>query len=339
MQGGQGSSAMGVEVRMTLAGRLMVAAALLALGCPAHATVVGGGGSATKDCLVALDAAVNFPVAKPRHVRCADGDPTCDDDGVVNGVCDFRIAVCANSTYSSACTLNGVQDITVDHAEDNSNDPKFDPDFQAVQNRVDSDLTLPTIASDDCTNSTIIQVRIKGPLGNSCGKASKRLKLTSRSTLMSGSVVTDRDVMKLTCEPAAGNGCDPHQLFTGTFDRIQKQIFNQSCAVSGCHDSQAQSGNLLLETGASHGNLLNQTPSNFAAAGAGWKRMDVVPNVSGDPSTSFIYRKISGDLPDFTYGGRMPLGRPQLHKTLREIIRLWIEAGAPPSDTWVPGTD
>ena len=52
-------------------------------------------------------------------------------------------------------------------------------------------------------------------------------------------------------DPAPSNGCDPQTLFTGgTFDRIQRQVFNQNCALSGCHDSQSQAGDLLLETGA-----------------------------------------------------------------------------------------
>ncbi|HET9062659.1 MAG TPA: hypothetical protein VFO62_05170, partial [Candidatus Binatia bacterium] len=63
-----------------------------------EALVVGGGGSATSDCLVVFDAAVNSPVANPRDIRCADGDP-CDADGTVNGVCEFPISMCANSTF------------------------------------------------------------------------------------------------------------------------------------------------------------------------------------------------------------------------------------------------
>ena len=47
-----------------------------------------------------------------------------------------------------------------------------------------------------------------------------------------------------------------------------------------------------------------------------------------------------GDLPDINYGLRMPRNRPKLNSTLRNIIRDWIEAGAPPNlpNLWVPGT-
>ena len=57
----------------------------------------------------------------------------------------------------------------------------------------------------------------------------------------SASVYKDTDKLKLTCDTgAASRGCDPGAcaIFAGTFDRIQRQIFNQSCALSGCHDSQ-----------------------------------------------------------------------------------------------------
>ena len=41
--------------------------------------------------------------------------------------------------------------------------------------------------------------------------------------------------------------------------------------------------------------------------------------------------------PDASFGGRMPLGKPKLNKTLINAIQLWIAAGAPDTG-WVPGT-
>ncbi|MGH7786417.1 MAG: hypothetical protein ACRERC_06090 [Candidatus Binatia bacterium] len=242
-------------------------------------------------------------------------------------------ALCANSTFNPECTLSGVDSITVDHALDNG-DAKFDPDFQALQTRIDNDLSLPEAAADTCTGTTIIRVPIKGPYGpnNACGQRKKKLTLRSVSTAGPAGVRDDKDTLKLYCAPAAMNGCNPQTLYTGTFDRIQRQGFNQSCALSGCHDSQSTAGGLLLETGAAYANLVGTTPVNFAAAGAGWLRVD-----AGNTETSFILHKLEGDLPDASYGARMPLDRPTLHKTLRDIIRLWIEAGAPPT-TWVPET-
>ena len=67
---------------------------------PLLATEVGGGGSKRRDCLVTFDAAVNLPSAKPKHVRCTDGDPACDSDGVVNGIAR-SISACAPTAPSS----------------------------------------------------------------------------------------------------------------------------------------------------------------------------------------------------------------------------------------------
>ena len=306
---------------------------------PLSALEVGGGGSNKTDCLVTFDAAVNAPAAKPRHVRCVDGDPTCDADGLVNGRCTFALSVCANSTFSPSCTLSGVQSITVDNAIDNG-DAKFDPAFQAVQTADDGDIQAPTSSLDVCTNPIEIVVPIRGPVGNNrCAPNRKKLRLTAISQVIDGKIHTDRDKIQFTCRPAA-NGCDPTQLFSGTYDRIQRQIFNQSCALSGCHDSESQAAALLLEVGASHGSLVNVTPTNFAAFTDGWLRVDAPnpPGTSGDSESSLLFRKITGDLPSASYGARMPLNKPKLHKTLRDIVERWIEAGAPATG-WVAGTD
>jgi hypothetical protein len=188
----------------------------------------------------------------------------------------------------------------------------------------------------------IIHVPIKGPLGNSnaCGRQKKKLRLRALSSSGPNGIKEDKDTLKLYCEPpltdpddpTSNRHCDPMLLFGGTFDRIQHQVFNQNCAVSGCHDSQSQTGDLLLETGASYDNLVNHAPANFSALNAGWLR------VSGDLETSFIVHKLEGDLPDITYGERMPLHRGKLHATLRDLIELWIQAGAPKDPAWVPGT-
>jgi hypothetical protein len=318
-------------------GRVAVLAAALAGAAPATAVIVGGGGAKSKDCLVVFDAAANFPLAAPKQVRCADGDPSCDADGDVNGICSLPVKVCVNSTFSSACTLNGVAQINVDHSFDNGDDPKFDPDFLALRERIADDFTFPLTAVGVCTGTVNFRVPIKGPLGksNHCARARKKLKLRSLSTPAAGGA-NDVDTLKLYCEPAAVDGCDPQTLFDSTFDRIQRQIFNQSCALGSCHDSESQAGGLLLETGAAHGNLIDVVPVNSAAAAAGWLRVDVVP-LGGAPDSSFLFRKIEGTLPDLTYGERMPRDKPKLNATLREIIRLWIEAGAPPA-TWIPGT-
>jgi hypothetical protein len=309
------------------------------LTCPTDggAAIVGGGRRATSDCLAVFDAPpVNYPLLAPRHVLCTDGDPACDADGTVDGACAIEVSVCVNSTFSPACTLAGTQSVTVAHALDNG-DPDFDPDFQALQTRIDNQLALPTAAPDTCTTPTTVRVPFKGPFpGGNCRRGRKQLKVTALSTIIGGVRYDDHSRLKLLCDPAPA-GCDPQVLFAGTFDRIQEQVFDQSCAVSGCHDSQTQTAGLLLETGASYTNLINVTPTTGAAAAAGWKRVTVLDPMTGDPATSLLHHKLTGDLPP-GFGAQMPFGRRPLKDFLVDIIRIWIEAGAPETG-WVPGTD
>jgi len=328
-------------------GRSLFALTALLVGFaqPASATIVGGGGSPRTDCLLVLDAPVNSPLSRPRNVNCTDGDSTCDNDGTVNGVCEFAVSVCANSTFDPRCTLNGVTSIVVDHSQDNG-DPKFDTDFQALQQRItgtiDPSSGSPNTDPNTCTVTTLFHLRVDGPfLGPTCGRARKTLRITTLSVPSGGKVTKDGDKMTFTCNPAPPpGGCDPTAFFTGTFDRIQRQIFDQSCALSGCHDSQTLQNQLNLEPGASYGNLINVTPYNTAAQQALWKRVN-----PGDPLTSYIYRKVSGDLPDKSFGVRMPFHRSALDPHLVDILKLWIQDGAKPactpgaSDCWTPGTD
>ena len=314
----------------------LVALLAATLPMPVEAVIVGGGGSSKTDCLVVFEGAINYPEDKPKRFRCKDGEG-CDADHTVNGVCEFDLTICANSSYNpTRCTLSGVESITVEHAMDNG-DPKFDPDLQALQSRINSGIVGPTdppnTDPDDCTLPSSFLVPLVGPLaGNACRKGRKEARLTSYSVPVLGVRKKDRDKMKLECEPAAA-GCDPTVIYGGTFDRIQRQIFDQHCAVSGCHDSQSQTGGLLLEAGASYDNLIDATPQNTGAQAAGWKLVDAA-NASAE--TSFIYHKLTGEL-DGTQGPRMPLFSSPLDDYLVEIVRLWIEDGAPKLG-WVPGT-
>jgi hypothetical protein len=311
--------------------RYALVALLLAtsLAAPASAIVVGGGGSATTDCLLVFSVDANDPPAHPHNIRCADGDP-CDLDGTVNGVCQFAVAACANSTALPRCTLNGVQSITVQHAEDNG-DPRFDPEFQALQSRITSAIDPPSTDADQCTTPSNFLIPVRGPLANgSCKSSKKTVKIATLSVVSGGKIYKDSDKIKLTCDPAPA-GCDPRAFYSGTFDRIQKQVFDQSCAVSGCHDSQTNQANLVLETGAAYGNLVDVTPTNGSVP-SDWKR--VLP---GDSSRSFIYHKVTGDL-TAGEGAQMPFGGPALDQHLIDIIMLWIDGNAPDTG-WVPGTD
>jgi len=304
----------------------------------------GGGGSTRTDCYATFKATFNPESSRPRRVRCVDGNPACDADGTVDGVCSFPVEVCANSTFDPGrCTSTGIDSLTVLHADDDGIDPKFDPDLQALQADVDGAIAPPTADADVCSGASTIRVRIKGPVGkplskkDRCRRNVKTVRLSTLPGSVSGS--GDSDKLRLICLPASSDdlGCDAYHLFGGTFDRIQKQVFNTSCAVATCHDSESYmlSANLLLESGASHASLVGQDPTTFPAVGLGWKRV-----TAGDSAASLLYHKVTDDLDDAPgLGERMPRppGRRMLSKSVREIIRLWIDAGAP-ENGWIPNT-
>jgi hypothetical protein len=297
--------------------------------------LIGGGGGARNDCLLVLGLAPTIPASRPRHYRCADGE-ACDADGTVNGVCQFSINACSNSTFDSRCTSPGVASSVVDHALDNG-DPDFDTEFQALQNVINT-LDFDSDTADDCTVDLDFHVPVEGPFANNvCRRDKKILRITTVSDFVGGTV-TDRDRLRMICDPSP-SGCDPQVFYTSAFDRIQRQIFNQSCAVSGCHDSQTyqSSGNLLLEQGSSYGNLVNVTPDNDAAEAAGWLRLNQTSPTTGDPTTSLLFRKVSHDLPSTDYGLGMPRLRPKLDQSLIDVIEAWIIAGAPQTG-WPAGT-
>lgn len=319
----------GMKRRVPFLGLLLAG---LVCATPALSTEVGGGGSKKTDCLATFQTSVVLP-GNQRKIICVDGDPACDTDATIDGQCTFDLAVCINSSFNPVCTLNGVESIFIDHSADNG-DPKFDPDFQAIQDRIMNELDLPSGEVDDCTNPSFLTVPVRGPFpGNRCQSGKKKVKMTTQSEfdIGAGKTFTDKDAMKFICKPAP-TGCDPQNLFSGTFDRIQRQILDQNCATSACHDSQSFAGGLLLETGASYTSLVNVAPVNFAAGQAGWLR--VTP---GDLDMSYLHLKLQGGL-DPALGERMPFGKGKLKSFLRDIIELWILAGAP-ENGWVPGTD
>lgn len=316
---------------------MAVATTCVAVLCalPATAIMVGGGGSRKTDCLAVFDAPANEPARSPRAVRCADGD-ACDADGLVNGRCEFPIAVCANSSADPRCTLAGVHALTVANALDNG-DPDFDPEMQAVATRVGFVFDYPEVRANHCSAPTAVHVPVVGPLsGGRCRKGTKTMRMVALASTDDGRVRADADRLKLVCLPAPV-GCDARAFFTSTFDRIQTQIFDQSCAVGGCHDSQSVQAELLLERGSSYDNLVDKTPANGDAAALGWHRVTRLDAATGDASTSFLVHKLTGALGP-GLGKRMPFNRPKLDDALVDVVRRWVEAGAP-ADGWVAGTD
>ena len=317
----------------------LVASLLVSAFSPAVAEpLVRGGGSAATDCILYFDvpgANKPSPPKPPKHVDCDDGDPACDADGLRNGQCVFDVSLCVNSTAFSECMPTDTTFIFVDHAEDNG-DRKFDVDFQALQQRANT-LGLPTTSLNDCATQSSMTVRLRGPNSRNKMRTGKKKFRAEAEGFANGKESKDRDKIKFVCRAEGDKVYLPLDLYTGTFDRIRTQIFQQSCALSGCHDSEGQAGDLILLSSAAYGNTVGVAPDNVAASIDGLLR--VTP---GDEAASFLYRKILNDL-ETGYGSAMPLEGSSLSADLVELVRLWIlgdgTLGPAPETGWVEGTD
>ena len=103
-----------------------------------------------------------------------------------------------------------------------------------------------------------------------------------------------------------------------TFSQVQSQIFTASCAFSGCHGGSSPAQGMNLTAGSAYSEIVN-VPSNQRPT------LDrIEPN---DPAASYLYLKVTGD-PSIA-GSRMPLGGPPLSQALIDLLRDWIERGAP----------
>ncbi len=122
------------------------------------------------------------------------------------------------------------------------------------------------------------------------------------------------------------SGCSGSRGTTGnsiepTLSSIQTNIFNKSCATSGCHDAGTKRGGLALDPVSAYGGLINAEPHNPSAKAAGMQR--VVP---GDPDKSYLLSKLVA--PGSGQGKLMPIGASPLSDEEIEAIRTWIANGA-----------
>ncbi|MDX1481030.1 MAG: CHRD domain-containing protein [Woeseiaceae bacterium] len=102
-----------------------------------------------------------------------------------------------------------------------------------------------------------------------------------------------------------------------TFSEIQETIFTPTCATSGCHSGSNPPDGLDLTAGAAYANIVNvasvQMPSLLRIA-------------PGNPDDSYLVRKVQGT---GIVASRMPLGQPPLSQAQINLIRAWVEDGAP----------
>ena len=120
-------------------------------------------------------------------------------------------------------------------------------------------------------------------------------------------------------EDAPPPAAPPAQGLQPTLQSIQANVFTPSCAKAGCHTGAGAPFGLVLDPGASRGNLVNVASPQDTAL------IRVIPT---DPDNSFLIQKLEGTA---TVGGRMPADAPPfpfLQQATIDVIRQWILNGA-----------
>jgi len=107
------------------------------------------------------------------------------------------------------------------------------------------------------------------------------------------------------------SGFQEARVPNATLSSIQTNVFDRSCALSGCHNGDERPN---LSSGQSFSNLINVGSSE------GFEQVE-----PGNPSESYLYLKlIDTDIE----GSRMPLGENPLSQEITDSIKVWIENGA-----------
>ncbi len=117
--------------------------------------------------------------------------------------------------------------------------------------------------------------------------------------------------------PLRGEALPVAGIMEPTLPSIQTNVFNPACAMSFCHGAAANA-NLDLREGASYANLVNVPSVEFPV----WDR--VTPLV---PDESYLICKMEA-CPEMI-GQQMPIIGGPLDQTIIDVIRQWIEDGAP----------
>jgi len=103
---------------------------------------------------------------------------------------------------------------------------------------------------------------------------------------------------------------------TVSFAQDIQPVFNQNCALSGCHTGSFPAAGLNLQSGQAYNNIVN-VPSS--------QRSSLNRITPSDPDNSYLIRKIKGG--DIS-GSRMPLNRSALDMTTIATFETWVREGA-----------
>ncbi len=104
-----------------------------------------------------------------------------------------------------------------------------------------------------------------------------------------------------------------------TLSDIQRQVFANSCAISGCHLGSGAIMGLNLAEGAAYGSLVGVKSTEVST-------LDLVK--SGDPENSYLIEKLIGGSRMAAGTLKMPLGREALTDAQIDLVRDWITDGA-----------
>lgn len=135
-------------------------------------------------------------------------------------------------------------------------------------------------------------------------------------------------ILFYSCDPKANEEDD------SSFGLLQSKILTPSCAISGCHASEADNTfiqhHLILEKKVSYANLVDADPVNANALANNLFRIKPF-----HPDESLLFHKLHIPSNHHTqdYGNPMPLGLPLLSEGQLEFVRIWIENGAPEKGT------
>ncbi|MGQ0650563.1 MAG: hypothetical protein ACT4P7_23740 [Gemmatimonadaceae bacterium] len=120
----------------------------------------------------------------------------------------------------------------------------------------------------------------------------------------------------------------PSAAALSTFALIQARILTPTCTV-GCHTQGspfAASSGLVFEPSVAYANLVGVTPRNAAAKSDGLLR---VKPFRADSSLLYHKLVVTEGHHSANYGSIMPLGGDPVYNGELELVRRWIEAGAP----------
>jgi len=139
------------------------------------------------------------------------------------------------------------------------------------------------------------------------------LALAATFALTTSSPATDRASIALPDEigAAAAGVLDP------TLDSIQANVFTPGCAMSFCHGENMSAG-MDLRAGNSYASIVNVPSAEFPV----WDRIEPF-----FPDQSYLICKLEA-CPSMV-GQQMPLIGGPLDQTVIDVIRQWVEMGAP----------